>query len=392
MRLIGRLTPLNRFYLASGLAFTYFWVAIAIPYLTYRQISLPTALFLLSAYNIVSSLLEYPTGVWADVHGYKKSQVLGFASCITSYLFFLLPGGILTIIIGLGFLAFGVAMMSGSDYGLLYGLSTNQKQAISNYKFIADMMLFVSAFISGWLFKINPWLPFIINLGVWVVGIAIMTTVPETRVTKNQANIFLTAKQGLVSVRSHQILLGLTILFTVVYGIALCIKHIFGSLTVLFDLQPEILGMVIGIGAFVRAWGAKAYSKLDLPFGPILIFLALSLGISGWWPVVSGVIISLLLFQLVVGFFIAKIDHQFQVNCQDEVRASVFSLRRLTSRLFSSLYLLIFSLFLSRSTFGYIMLFSAMGIIAIFLIVKSLLVIKTVPQTISVDVDPDKML
>lgn len=373
MKLFARVSPLRRFYLAIGTGYIYFLAAIAIPYLTYRQIPLSTALMLLSLYNIACSLLEYPTGVWGDVYGYKKSIFLGFVAALIGNLIFLLPGGIWVPVVALGFFALGVSLVSGSDYGLLNGLSHNQKKAIADYRFVADMAIFISAFVSGWLFKIGPYLPFIVSLGVNIVGAVMITTVPETRARVGHANVFRTAKQGFVAVRDSRLLLGLTILFTVIYGIALCVKYIFGSLTVLFDLKPEVLGMVIGLGAFIRAWGAKAYGKKDFAFGVVLVLLALALGMSGWWPGVYGIILGLLCYQLINGFFIAKIDHQFQQNCEDQVRASVFSFRKLSSRIFSSGYIMIFSLFLTRDTFGWIMAFSALGIMLTYLAVRALI-------------------
>lgn len=392
MRLIYRLSPLNRFYVASSLGYIFFWVALAVPYLTYRQVPLSTILFLLSAYNIVASLLEYPTGVWADVYGYKKAIILGFGACTVANIVFLLPGGIIIPILGMGMLALGVSFISGSDYGLLNGLEVNQKKAIANYKFIADMTIFASAFLSGWLYNIDHRVPFVVSIVLCVFGAVVITTVPEDRVRQGQGNIFSTAKLGLTSVRDSHVLLGLTLLFTIIYGIAICIKYIFGSLSVLFTLQPEILGMVVGIGAFIRAWGAKVYSRKDFSFSLVLGILAVAVGLAGWWSNVYAVIVCLLAFQLVVGFFIAKIDHQFQLNCQDSIRASVFSFRKLSSRLFSSLYLLIFSAFLSRSTFGVIMTFSAIGIILTYLIVRPLLSVKTTARVPAVVLGPDPIL
>lgn len=236
------------------------------------------------------------------------------------------------------------------------------------------MTIFVTAFLSGWLFTLNPYATFMVSLPLCLLGAVVITKVPETRDRRNQGNMFATAKLGLTTVRDNRKLLGLTILFTIIFGIALCIKHIFGTLTVLYDLKPEILGMVVGVGAFSRAWGAKAYGKMDLSFGLVVGMLAISLGFSGWWSSVYIVILCLLAFQLVVGFFIAKIDHQFQTNSHDKVRASVFSFRKLTSRVFSSAYLLLFSLLLSRSTFGWIMFLSALGILLTYLGVRSWLV------------------
>lgn len=376
MKLFTRVSPLGWFYLASSLGYIYFWGAIAIPYLTFRQIPLATSLLMLSVYNIAASLLEYPTGVWADVHGYKKAIMIGFLAFAVGNFFFMLPGGIIIPIMAMGFVALGTSLISGSDYGLLNGLSDNQKKAIADYKFIADMTIFASAFISGWLFSLNPYATFVVSLPLCLLGAAAITKVPETKDRRNQGNMFATAKSGLIAVRDNRRLLGLTILFTITFGIALCIKHIFGSLTVLYDLKPEILGMVVGIGAFIRAWGAKIYGKIDLSFGLVLGLLAISLGFSGWWANVYMVILLILAFQLGVGFFIAKIDHHFQQYCEDEVRASVFSFRKLSSRLFSSAYLLLFSLLLSRSTFGWIMFISALGIILTYLGVRTWVVEK----------------
>lgn len=360
------MTSLNRFYLASFAASTYFWIAITIPYLTFRNIPLSTVLFMISAYNIVGSVLEYPTGVFGDIYGYRKSQLLGFIFLIASHLILLLPGGILLYSFGLLLLAFGISSISGNDFGLLYGLSGNQKKAIADYKFYCDMSLFVSAVAGGFLMFINPILPFVINIVVWIVGFFIMSTVPEKRIIKGEGNIFATAHQGLKAIKSSRILIGLCIFFTVVYAIGAGVKFWVGSFNVLFLLSPSIIGLIIGFGTFARGWGAKLSTKLNFSLPLRVILIIVPLFIAGVTRQIEIIIGSILLFQLFMGGILVYFDHQFQIHSPDSVRASIFSFRKLTSRLFQSIYFFLLGLLLSQYHLALVFFGSALLILMAF--------------------------
>jgi hypothetical protein len=84
-------------------------------------------------------------------------------------------------------------------------------------------------------------------------------------------------------------------------------------------------------------------------------------------PLITSIL--LIIFMMLLGFLMSHIDGDIHSLASDHIRASLFSIKRLTLRLFSSLYLFLIGLALSSGKFPLFMF--ATGVIMLLTVLAS---------------------
>ena len=122
---------------------------------------------LASVRYILMSLMELPTGVFADLWGRRISCTIGaFLDAFGLILIVLMPSS-LWIIIGTLIRAVGESAMSGANTALIYDtLKENNREAeyvkvASKEGIIVQISLVISTLTGGFLYSINPTIPFL---------------------------------------------------------------------------------------------------------------------------------------------------------------------------------------------------------------------------------------
>lgn len=152
-------------YLITAFDYSWFWAAIWV--LFYLRFTNYAGIGLLESVMIITSVIgEIPTGAIADLLGKKKTLMLSFLFGILGNLlmgfassFFVLASGVMIATIG------GV-LSSGTNEALIYdSLLSIKKESkyekiLGNVSSIKMLTLAFSSLIGGFMYKINPGLPF----------------------------------------------------------------------------------------------------------------------------------------------------------------------------------------------------------------------------------------
>lgn len=338
-----KLSNLRLFYASRILTSFYFWIAIAIPYLTYRGLTPVESFGLISIYNFLGVLFEYPTGVVGDKFGYKKMLFLSNIITFLSMLVLASNGGYWVYLFGLVLLALGSGLLSGNDVGLLKSVSLNVKKDTANYYSNTDFVLFLSSVLAGFVSKIS------FELALYLSGFFILAANIPLYFVKSEEGpkpeSFRKIISGSVTALKNNKMIQMFIFTTFFGGFIFTIKSIFGSLGKVFELDVSLIGFIVGLGGLSSSIAARLYSKKlseKIIFPALLIPVIMFIIATVQIPYV--IIFSLLATHFLFGFIISKIDGDLHEMVSDSIRASLFSLRRLVTRLMASIFLFLYGI------------------------------------------------
>lgn len=356
------MSKLSLFYLGQGFSFVYFWIAIAVPFLSSRDLS-PSSIFqLMAIYQLLGVFLEYPTGMFGDRYGYRKGvyigNILGFISMIT----FIYGQSYLHYLIGMVVLAVASGFGSGNDMGMLKAISSNIKKDTANYLVVSDLVLFFSAIAGGYVSQLYSY-----ETALFISAFCILfanfplyllkDSVHHSNTTMSFTTIF---KDGMKTLRLPKIR-QIFLLILVFSGFSYTIKTIFGGFGEQYNISVSNIGILVGIGSLVSAVGSKVYTFFE-ESKPLLayILIALSLLLIGMTSNIGLIIGLFLAVRFFLSFISTKIDADLQTLVKDHVRSSIFSLKRVSIRLVSASYLFIYGLALEHNLFSFLMLLTSL--------------------------------
>ncbi len=334
---------LKKFYLAQSFAFCYFWIAISVPYFIYRGLSPTQAFLLLSLYNIVALIFEFPTGVLGDRYGHKRMLLISNFMTFFSMILLAQKAPIEIYFLALFILAIGNSLNSGNDVAILKKLSSYIKHDTANYNSLTDLILFFSALLGGFLS-----LHFGYTFTLYLSGVLMLcANIPllllhleESSLYKINRSFGNTAIIGIKSVLSNRPLQIIILIVAFFGGFGNSVKSIFGSFGTIFGTNVWTVGILVGTCGLARAVSSKMLTKksnfsLNRAIFWIVVTTILAGLIHNFW----FVSIMLLTGQWFFGILNSAADGIIHDLAEDHVRASVFSLRRLLMRLAVSGYL-----------------------------------------------------
>lgn len=348
--------PLKLFYLSQGLGLVYFWISLAIPYLMYRGFTSAEAFSLMAMYQFIGVFMEYPTGVVGDRFGYRRTLFLANTLNALAMITLAQPGPSWVYATGLVILALGAGFSSGNNQGLLKTVSLNPRRDTANLTALAEFVIFLSSVAGAWIGAISYELALYISAAAMFGGNIPLLFVPsDTHLHPKSLPLKTIIKDGLIALK-NPLLSQLFLILAVFGGFFFSTKSIIGSFADLYGFDLKLIGLFVGMSALSRAVGSKLYAQYQgLSKFHILIFLATTILIMAATPV-YGIITAILLFHLANGYLLSIIDGDIHELAKDHTRSSLFSLRRLIMRLFSSGYLFVYGLFIARNQFNLLMI------------------------------------
>ncbi len=355
-RMLHWFTNIRLYFISVVFSYSYFWIALAVPYLSWRGLSNLEVFSLMSAYQLIGVIIEYPTSIIGDRYGYRPTVILGNLMSAVSMFILVQDGGYWLYFVGLLFNAIGTSLMSGNEQGLLKQISSRVRHDTAKRSSIAEFVLFLSSIVGGWLGGISY------TFALTVSGILMFSTIFPLLAIKPQRDVDLPALStkkiiidGLKSL-ADTTFQQMFLILAIYGGFFFTIKSIFGSFGDIYGYPIEIIGIVVGMGALFRSLGSAIYVKYDvIPKLPLLILMAILI----FFLVVNHplvVILILLTFQLLVGYVLSSIDGDIQDLAPDHIRSSLFSFKRLIMKLFSSLYLFVYGIMVGLDSFVLMML------------------------------------
>ena len=347
---------LRLFYFSQSLAFTYFWLAIAIPYLMYRGLSPVQAFSLMSLYQLFGVILEYPTGVIGDRFGYRRVTYLANTLNLASMLVMSLSGNYYLYLFALFLLALGNGFSSGNDMGILKTVSLNIKKDTANYNSLMDLVLFFGSIIGGLISKISYELALIVSgICMFSANIPLYFLKATTPQIKNIQSVFSIAKDGFKSLRQPT-LKQVFIIVALFGGFMFTLKSIIGSYVTLYQINVATVGLFVGLGGLARSIGGKLYAEIQKQnialLAILFAFSVIIIAVFPTYPVTAGLI---LFIQLLSGYIISKIDGDIHDLASDHIRASLFSPKRVAMRIVASSYLMVYGITIGVGKFPLLM-------------------------------------
>lgn len=356
-------TDIRLYFISVVFSYSYFWIALAIPYLTSRGLGGVETFSLMSLYQLVGVVIEYPTSVIGDRYGYRRTVILGNIFSAISMFVLVQPGTYWYYAFGLLLNAIGTSLMSGNEQGMLKEISKQVRRDTALRSSVAEFVLFLSAIIGGWLGGMSYSLALYISGGLILFTVIPLLAIRTRRV--KQASVHSTKeiiRDGLSSLKNPTFQ-QLFLILAIFGGFFFTIKSIFGSFGELYNYPVEQIGFIVGLGALFRSAGSALYAKYEsLIKLPLLIGMSamiISLALAS--PTL--IVLILLFFQLLVGYVLSSIDGDIQDLASDHIRSSLFSFKRLIMKLFSSAYLFIYGFMVDIGQFSLMMF--ALGLLMI---------------------------
>ncbi len=363
-------TPLKLFYFSQGLGLVYFWISLAIPYLMYRGFSSVEAFSLMAMYQFMGVFMEYPTGVVGDRFGYRRTLFLANSLNALAMVILAQTGPSWVYAVGLIVLALGVGFSSGNNQGLLKTVSSNPRRDTANLTALAEFVIFLSSITGAWIGVISFELALYISAAaMFSSNIPLLFVPSDTNLRAKTKTLTVIIKDGLVALK-NPLLSQLFLILAVYGGFFFSTKSIIGSFADLYNFDLKLIGLFVGMSALSRAVGSKLYAHYQgVSKFYALIILAATIFTMALTPV-YGIIAAIIVFHFATGYLLAIIDGDIHELSEDHIRSSLFSLRRLTMRLFSSGYLLIYGLFIARSQFSLLMTLLGVMMVATILVTR----------------------
>ncbi|NCN45194.1 MAG: hypothetical protein COU63_03925 [Candidatus Pacebacteria bacterium CG10_big_fil_rev_8_21_14_0_10_36_11] len=260
------------------------WMFYFLRYLDFREVALIGA-----ASTIASSLLEIPTGAIADVIGRKKTLILSRIFGIISFVMIIVGHDFWIFLIARLIQGLSQALWSGSLESLQYDTLKEQQQenrfvkVVSRNETLSWLALFISAVLGGFMFDIDPTLPYVITTFFTVIALIGSFFLVEPKIDSEVFSWRKYFKQNLegfkelfAEKRKRSISL---ILITIGSGYIVASKILGISQAKEYGLNGKEVGFLFGAGYLIAALASHYYPKIRQRFsaGKLAIFASIVL-------------------------------------------------------------------------------------------------------------------
>lgn len=358
------------------------WLFFFSQHLNYQQIA-----GIMGVGALVSLTMEIPTGVFADRVGRKWAVA-------TSYLLFTIA--MIGTIFATSYSAFLIVtvinalvncLYSGSMEALIYDTLVTKKEEkkydiwVSRMESITWVGLFVSTVMGGYLYTVNPTVPYLAQAVVTFVAflLALLLVEPKVDTTKYELKEMITNNlSGFRELFANKKIAYLTLVMAVAglgYYTAADILGISQSKE--YGLDPSMVGWVFGVGYLVSAGFSQIYPSLRKRLGEMkLMWMAiLALIISFVMAKYVGVILGILLIVMrIASSTTFRNSKSVIINAQigSKNRATTLSTLTLLSELPYALFAGYLGLYIDRTSPNQFAWVLGLGIILAIILIRSL--------------------
>ena len=341
------MTNLQKYTIASVLRGSMWWMAVGPLYFMTRGLTMEQVYIMISAFSVSMVIFEFPTGVVADRFSHKKSVVWsGFLGAILQFAY-IIPAGFYFYLIIFILVGLSSSMRSGSNVAVLHKISNNFQKDLSKVRTINFIWISITTLVGGWLFTINIILPYVLNgLSMLLAAILFNRIKVKNNFKKNNksefGNIYKIAGGSLKHLKRHKKLRGIVLVSSMFLATFFSYKYF---LPVLFDVKniPIIyLSTVMSLSTIFLALGTalsstKYYIRLKYTI-PLLLLLTLLLGFMNKIFTLALVVWGIYFLR---GMFSVRSTVLVNKYSKNAIRASVMSLKSLTTRILMALYMLL---------------------------------------------------
>ncbi len=279
---------LKPFYVSSFLGELYFiipiWLFFYLRIINYQQAALLTII-----QAITSVILEIPTGAFADLFGKRITLIISFLVwSVTNFMYVFSTS--FSFFVGLEIVkGFAKAMYSGSFEAIVYDTMVEKNNeveypvVVSDFTTLSWIGLFISAYTGGFLYEINPFLPYILTSAVYFfIGLIFIFKVKEPGLDLEKYNLSLSlyVKQNVQGFRelfkNRDITFLSVLLITISLGYYVASEFLGLSQAKDYGFTPGNIGILFGTGYILSAIFSQFYPKLEKRFAPRALIIICS--------------------------------------------------------------------------------------------------------------------
>lgn len=325
-------------------AYSGFWNAWAVSLLK-NGYSIFTASSMMAVFFLVSSLLEIPTGILADLYGKKKITRIGVLFTATGFLLLAISKTPGFGIISFSFIGLGFTCVSGACTAWLisvpYGKGT--ESLLFNMDILGRIANIVGTFLSILLLKKNPSLMWIcLSFGA-ITSALIMSKIPTDASAHKTTKIKLLPNTLFFKKISFPILLILT--SSLFFGIESGIRNLVAQPYILDLTVNEYFLAYFGTTLSVsRLLGIFFYKKVLRKYNKMVEFSIVSLVLFAVAEFVAYKTTSYLMFVTFYGLAIFGMGWYFPIRdlylnslINNDIRATMLSVDSFVNKLFSAI-------------------------------------------------------
>ena len=323
-----------------------FWVAIITDYFVVKGIPLETGLLLISMYQILNIIFEYPTGVIGDKIGHKYSVILGGISLIIGFIILILAeANIFLFGLSLVLGALGFSFISGSDISLI---ASNVKDIKSTNSFYSQsgLIMQIIIIISGTVFySFNPDLPFILTIITTLIGVVTVLFFSKNIKTKDESSPLNFTKNVFKEFISKKELLLIVLSAGLLVSTFGPIKWIIGPMLGDMNIASEYWGLLFALLFLGRFVGAKISKKVSMKLTflfAVSVFVFLFLSVIFFKSPFNYAF--LVVFSIAYGVVETNFGYYLLKIVNPNYKSSIISIRSMFSRLVSSILIFLFTI------------------------------------------------
>lgn len=354
-----------------------FMVPIIVLFWQGNGLSLTEIMILQSFFSIAVTVLEVPSGYFADIHGRKKSLLIGAIGLTIGIIAYSLGTDFISFLIAELFLAVGASFISGADSALLYdslkdlGREKEYKAIWGSASFYALIGMAVANIIGGFVGKVDLRYPLYIAIPLTALMIPLALSVQEPKRHKKiyekgyAHELFRILHEDVwKNPKLRWIMIYGAFLLTMVQG-ALWLYQPYMKMT---GLDVAYFGIVFALFNVVAGLSAKYSENIEKKIGnnASFIFLIIIIAVSFFLMSTFLFVFSflfILLHQFVRGSSKVFISDAIHNIASSDHRATIISTQSMVSRLAYAMIIPVLGYFADST--GIITVFYAMGVFSI---------------------------
>jgi len=317
---------------------------ILVPFMIYKGLSYSQIMLLQSISAISVFIFEIPTGTIADKVSRKVSLKLSGVFCMAGLSIYIVFKSFYIFAIAEIIFGIGMTFSSGADSAILYESleRLDRKKEYQKFEGNAAFYLFIGqaigSAVSGFLYKRNPFLPFIISIFNLIISIFIAVFFKETERKKSEHKYLIHVFKSInISLKTPRILW--TVLFAALMGFAFRSSFwLYQPYFSLVNIDIQWYGVIFFFFNIVAAVSSKILLKKFYDTRPRKVLISLTFLLAGTFilPIIfvfPAAIVILALQQIVRGLYSPTLRFYINHQIKDEYRATVISLVSLSGSL-----------------------------------------------------------
>jgi MFS family permease len=278
-------------YILSFLRTSWFWLGIWVYY--YLRFTNYAGIGLLETIMVLTfTLTEIPTGAVADLLGKRKTMITAFLLLFLGEFTMGMASSYTMLGSGIFLACIGGTFFSGTMEALVYDSLKEKKQEkiydkiISNINTIQLISMALASVVGGFLYTLNPSLPFFMVSAFCAIGFFIAFWLKEPLIDSQKFslnNFVIQTKQGVKQLFKNKKVKKITILLlSVDFFIIISWEMLNDLLAVEFGFQAKVLGIFWAVVSLIAATVSQLTPIIRQKFGEIksLVTVGIIIGLS----------------------------------------------------------------------------------------------------------------